>query len=80
MQVGAAILALIRSLNVIHHLNLGSAIIAAGYQVEFRLDSSPGTLLTRRGFWLSFPVGIHISGLAIFSRHFSSSKTWRASA
>jgi hypothetical protein len=29
------------------------------------------SLWTRGRFWLSFPVGIHIAGLTIFSRHFS---------
>jgi hypothetical protein len=70
MQVRVAVLALIRNADLIHHLNFCSAIITASNQMEFRFDSAAGALLAWRWFWLPFPVGILVTGLAIFSGHF----------
>jgi hypothetical protein len=70
MQISSAFVALVRNANFVHQLNFWGAIVAAGDQVEFCLDSSTGSFLTRWRFWLSFPVSIHIAGLSVFSGHF----------
>ena len=75
MKVRAAILALLRNADMIRHLNFGGAIVAARDQVELRFDPPARSSLARRRFWLSFPVGILISGLTIFSRHIHPQKS-----
>jgi hypothetical protein len=69
MQVRAAILALVCGTDMFHDLNLLRAIVAARNQVEFCFDPSSRSFGPRRRFRLSFPVGIHIAGLTVFSRH-----------
>jgi len=75
MKVRAAILALLRNADMIRHLNFGGAIVAARDQVELRFDPPARPSLARRRFWFSFPVGILISGLTIFSRHIHPQKS-----
>ena len=71
VQIGPAILALIRNADLIHYLNFRGAIIAARDQMEFCFDSPRSPFWTRRRFGLPFPVDIHITGLAIFPGHFT---------
>ena len=71
VQISTAVVALFRNTDFLHQLNFRSAIVAASNQVEFGLDPASSPFLTRRRFWLSFPVRIHIAGLSIFSGHFS---------
>ena len=71
MQIRIAILAFVGNLNLIHHLNFSSAVITARNQMELGFNSSCGSLRTRRRFRLFLPISCHISGLVIFSRHFT---------
>jgi hypothetical protein len=70
MQIGSAIPAFLGNTDLIHNLNFRCTIIAARNQVELGFDSPTRPSRTRRWFWPSFPVGILISGLTIFSRHY----------
>jgi len=55
MQIGAAILALVRYADLVHDLDFRSAIVAACNQVELRFHSSAGAFGTRKRFRLPFP-------------------------
>jgi hypothetical protein len=71
MQIRITILAFIGYLHLIHHLNFGSAVVAARNQMEFGFDSSCSSFGTRRRLRLFLSIRRHIPGLIIFSRHFT---------
>ena len=72
MQVGSTVLAFVRNLNLFHHLNFRSAVVAARDQVKFRFDSGSGAPGTRRRLGPLFAIALlaHVAALTILSGHF----------
>ena len=69
VEIRAAVPALVGNLNLIHHLNLGGAVVAACDLVKACFDAAGRPLVPRRRFWLFFTIGILITGLTIFPIH-----------
>jgi hypothetical protein len=69
VEIGAAVAALVGNLDLIHHLNLGSAVVAACDLVKARFHAAGRSLVPRRRLRLFFTIGILITGLTIFPIH-----------
>jgi len=69
MKIGAAILAGFGRLDLIHYLDLPSAVVAAGDQMKTRLDAASRPLGARWQLRSLLPVFILIAVLAILSGH-----------
>jgi hypothetical protein len=69
VQIRAAGLAFICNLNLLHHLDLCGAIVAACDQLKPRLDTTRGSLRPWRRFGPALTLEVLITGLTILSIH-----------